>query len=165
MLGCVHRCLSSFAVCVLVGGSAQHSAAGNDSVVSKFGAAKVLLLEAFSTTGAISFGPLFDALDLLSEIASFVTRVIRGGFARQLYDEDGNPGYYLTDDDELMVDEYMSRHVFVLLDLLPLVLMTPEELASALVNEMGHPLLKRSSIASAMRLSWWTTITTNESIL
>ncbi|CAE7533059.1 unnamed protein product, partial [Symbiodinium sp. CCMP2456] len=63
--------------------------------------------------------------------------------------------YELSDSDQLAVQEYTLKYIFVLGDLLPLVLMQPEEIADVFAQERGHPLLRRRRILSTLRVSWW----------
>ncbi|CAE7693529.1 unnamed protein product, partial [Symbiodinium necroappetens] len=62
-------------------------------------------------------------------IGQRTTRIMQAGYVKSLYDSAGELVYELSDSDQLAVQEYTLKYIFVLGDLLPLVLMQPEEIA------------------------------------
>eukprot|EP00439_Symbiodinium_sp_Y106_P038684 s853_g4.t1 len=104
---------------------------------------------------------IITALGHLEEIGQRTTRIMQAGYVKSLYDSAGELIYELSDSDQLAVQEYTLKYIFVLGDLLPLVLMQPEEIADVFAQERGHPLLRRQRILSTLRVSWWNMLVNN----
>ncbi|CAE7394439.1 unnamed protein product [Symbiodinium natans] len=95
------------------------------------------------------------ALEQLEEVGTYTTRIMEAGYVKQIYSAAGELVYELSEGDQWAVQEYTLKYIFVLGDLLPLVLMQPEEILDTLAKERGHPLLRRRRILSTLRVSWW----------
>ncbi|CAE7675367.1 unnamed protein product [Symbiodinium microadriaticum] len=126
--------------------------------------AKELLEIAFrqpSVVDVTGVNSIITALGHLEEIGQRTTRIMQAGYVKSLYDSAGELVYELSDSDQLAVQEYTLKYIFVLGDLLPLVLMQPEEIADVFAQERGHPLLRRRRILSTLRVSWWNMLVNN----